>query len=43
MASWLATGPPVMVCCAAGQGVDDLIVQVEVLDRAAGDQDDRAR
>ena len=28
---------------AAGQRVDDLVVQVEVLDRAAGDQDDRAR
>ena len=27
---------------AAGEGVDDLVVQVEVLDRAAGDQDDRA-
>ena len=26
---------------AAGEGVDDLVVQVEVLDRAAGDQDDR--
>ncbi len=41
MASWLATGPPVIVCWVAGQRVDDLVVQVEVLDRAAADQHDR--
>ena len=41
MASWLATGPAGDGLLAAGQRVDDLVVQVEVLDGAAGDQDDR--
>ena len=41
MTSWLATGPPVMVCCPPASVLTTWSCRCEVLDGAAGDQDDR--
>jgi len=42
IASWLATGPPGNGLLGTGERADDLVMKVEVLDGATGDQDDGA-